>query len=310
MHAAPGPRSASLFGVPACAAPRLRLRELEIVWGARTYVMAILNVTPDSFSGDELKRAADPVEAALVRAEEALEAGADILDVGGESTRPGAEPVTAGAEIRRVVPVIEELRARFDAPISIDTYKAPVARAALDAGADLVNDVWGLRADPGMAPLLARRGVPVVAMHNRSTPMNVELRERLGAHYVGVDYEDLLAEVSRELLGSLNIARNAGVPDAHMILDPGLGFGKTPSQNLELLDRTEAIRALGFPVLVGPSRKSFIGLTLDLPPEDRLEGTAACVSVAIARGADVLRVHDVRTMARVARMTDAIVRRA
>lgn len=288
-------------------AQTLRIRATELAWGARTYVMAILNATPDSFSGDGL--AARPA-ALLERAAEAVAAGADILDIGGESTRPGAEPVDAGTEIARVLPVLQAVRDRFPAiPISIDTSKAAVAEAALAAGADMVNDVWGLRADPELAGLVATRAVPVVLMHNRSTPAAVAVAERVGAFYRDVAYGDLLAEVGAELLRSVAIARAAGIPEDHIILDAGLGFGKSPAQSLELLDRTDAIRALGYPVLVGPSRKSFVGLTLGLPPEERLEGTAAAVAVAIARGADIVRVHDVRAMVRVARMTDAIVRR-
>ncbi len=302
------------------------LRNLTLTWGARTYVMAILNLTPDSFSGDGLAAdagdlaadvhdAADPsagrvIDRAVDRAALAIAEGADILDVGGESTRPGARPVEVDEELARVVPVIRALRARFDVPISVDTSKAAVAVEGLDAGADLVNDVWGLRADPDLAGLVARRGVPVIIMHNRSAPADVAVAERVGGFYARADYADLIADVRRELRVSVEIARRAGIADARIILDPGIGFGKTPPQNLELLDRTDAIRALGFPMLVGPSRKSFIGLTLDLPPDDRVEGTAAAVAVAITRGADIVRVHDVRPMVRVARMTDAIVRRA
>ena len=288
----------------------LRLRDSTFTWGTRTYVMAILNVTPDSFSGDglagELVRA---VDLAVDRAAKAVDAGADILDVGGESTRPGAAEVSAEEELARVVPVVKALRERFQVAISVDTYKAAVAEAALDAGADMVNDVWALRADALMAPLVARRRVPIVLMHNRSNPQHVALAGRLGAHYVGVDYRDLLADVRSELGESITLAKAAGVADGQIVLDPGIGFGKTAAQNLELLDRVGDVASLGYPVLVGPSRKSFIGLTLDLPPDERVEGTAAAVAVAITRGADIVRVHDVREMVRVVRMTDAIVRR-
>jgi len=272
--------------------------------------MGILNVTPDSFSGDGLlARAADVVDAAVAQGLRFVKEGADLLDVGGESTRPGSSPVSAEEELRRVVPVIRALRQYTDVPISIDTYKASVAAAALEAGADIVNDVWGLRMDPEMASLVARRGVPVVLMHNRSRPKDAVQEERLGGHYVGVHYDDLMEDVKRELLESVALACASGIPEAHIILDPGIGFGKTVEQNLELLDRLGEIVALGYPVLLGPSRKSFIGYTLNLPPDQRVEGTAAAVAIGIDRGADIVRVHDVRSMARVARMTDAIVRR-
>ena len=205
--------------------------------------------------------------------------------------------------------MIRALAAELDVVISIDTYKAAVAEAALEAGAHLVNDVWGLRADPEMAGVVARHRVPVILMHNRSRPANAEVRERLGGRYVGVEYENLLEDIKRELLESVAIAHQAGVPDEAIILDPGIGFGKTVEQNLELIDRLVEVRALGYPILLGPSRKSFIGYTLDLPPEERLEGTAAAVAIGIDRGADIVRVHDVAPMVRVARMTDAIVRR-
>lgn len=294
-------------GAPAVASRAVNLRGRRLEWGSRTYVMAILNLTPDSFSGDGLAR---DVDRAVERARGAIENGADILDVGGESTRPGARPVSADEELARVLPVIAAVRSQFDIPISVDTYKAAVAEAALDAGADMVNDVWALRADHAMVGLVARRGVPLVLMHNRSNPSNVALADRLGAHYVGTDYEDLLTDVKRELAESIALAHAAGVTDDQIILDPGIGFGKTVAQNLTLLNRVDEIRAMGYPVLVGPSRKSFIGLTLDLPPEERVEGTAAAVAVAIARGVDIARVHDVREMVRVTRMADAVVRPA
>lgn len=277
--------------------------------GAHTYIMGILNLTPDSFSGDGLFQQGDAIAAALDQARRFAGAGADILDLGGESTRPGSAPVSADEEQARVLPVLAALAAEIDLPLSIDTYRASTAAAALDAGADMVNDVWGLRADPALALLVAERRVPVILMHNRSQPANAEVLENLGGRYVGVEYDDLIEDIKRELMESVAIAHAAGVLDEHIILDPGIGFGKTVEQNLELLDRAAEIRALGYPVLLGPSRKSFIGYTLDLPPDQRVEGTAAAVAVAIARGADILRVHDVETMVRVARMTDAIVRR-
>jgi dihydropteroate synthase len=278
--------------------------------GKRTYVMGILNVTPDSFSGDGLLTRSDYLKAALAQAEEFIEAGADILDIGGESTRPGSTPVTEEEEISRVRPVISSLRANgITTLISIDTYKNNVAQTALDAGADWINDVWGFHADPQLPSLAARQGVPVVLMHNRSKPNQVELQQRLGASYSGSHYEDLLKDVKGEMMRSVAIAREAGVKDENILLDPGIGFGKTVEQNLELVNRLDEIKALGFPVLLGPSRKSFIGYTLDLPPSERLEGTLAACAVGITRGADILRVHDVQQVVRLARMTDAIVRK-
>ncbi|MCS6993490.1 MAG: dihydropteroate synthase [Anaerolineales bacterium] len=289
----------------------LQVGAKTFAWGARTYVMGILNVTPDSFSGDGLLVREQVLEAALEQARRFLQAGADILDVGGESTRPGAQAVSAEEEMQRVVPVITALVQEFpDAVISVDTYKAVVAEAALHAGAHLVNDVWGLRADPRLASVVAQHNVPVILMHNRSRPANAQIVEQLGGHYVGMEYDNLLEDVKRELLESVELARRAGLSEDKIILDPGIGFGKTVEQNLELLNRLDEIRALGFPVLLGPSRKSFIGYTLQLPPGERLEGTAAAVAVGIVRGADIVRVHDVEFMVRVARMTDAIVRRA
>jgi dihydropteroate synthase len=296
-----------------------------LTWGARTYVMGILNITPDSFSGDGLlsssPREALPkgagrgaggegIKAALEQARGFVSAGADILDVGGESTRPGSEPVEVEEERRRVIPVIQALAGEFpDTLISVDTYKAVVAEEALQGGAHLVNDVWALRADPELAGVVARHGAPVILMHNRSNPASVEVRGRLGKAYIGPQYKNLLEDVKRELLESVALAQKAGIPDEQIILDPGIGFGKTVEQNLELIDRLDELKALGYPVLLGPSRKSFIGYTLDLPPEQRAEGTAAAVAVGILRGADIVRVHEVEYMSRVARMTDAIIRR-
>lgn len=293
----------------------LRLRNQDFVWGTRTYIMGILNVTPDSFSGDGLLPGVGAwteeklVAASLDQARGFLAAGADILDVGGESTRPGALPVDAEQELKRVIPVIRALVSEFSVVVSVDTYRAEVAEAALQAGAGMVNDVWGLKADPGLAAVVARANAPVILMHNRSSWAQAEIKERLGGRYVGVPYDNLLEDVKRELLESVEIAHRAGIPDERIILDPGIGFGKTVEQNRELLNRLDVIRSLGYPVLIGPSRKSFIGYTLDLPPDQRLEGTAAAVSVGIVRGADIVRVHDVAFMQRVVRMTDAIVRK-
>ena len=291
--------------------PSLTIGKHTLAWGQRTYVMGILNLTPDSFSGDGLLAASTEGNGnAVEQARHFLAAGADILDIGGESTRPGSQPVEAEEELHRVLPAIRAIAAEFpQALLSIDTCKAVVAEEALKAGASIVNDVWGLRADPDLAAAAARAGAAVVLMHNRSKPANVEVRERLGKAYAGAEYRDLLEDVKRELLESVGLARAAGIPDEHIILDPGIGFGKTVAQNLELIDRLDEVRALGFPVLLGPSRKSFIGYTLDLPPDQRVEGTAAAVAVGITRGADLVRVHDVEPMVRVARMTDALVRR-
>jgi dihydropteroate synthase len=287
----------------------LQINQHTFDWGARTYVMGILNVTPDSFSGDGLISSGDPLQAALKQARQFLEAGADILDVGGESTRPGSEPLSAQAELERILPVIQALSRDFpEALISIDTYKATVAEQALEAGAHIVNDVWALRADADLGGVIARHSAPVVLMHNRSNPASVEVRQRLGNAYIGAEYNNLLEDVMRELLESVHLARQAGIPDERIILDPGIGFGKSVAQNLELINQLHEIRSLGYPVLLGPSRKSFIGFTLDLPPDQRLEGTAAAVSVGITRGADIIRVHDVEHMVRVAKMTDALTR--
>jgi dihydropteroate synthase len=271
--------------------------------------MGILNITPDSFSGDGIMASGDVVELAVEQAGDFLASGADILDVGGESTRPGSEPVGADEEMARVVPVIETLAKEFpEALISVDTYKASVAEAAFRAGAHILNDVWALRADPGLASVAAAFRAPVILMHNRSNPASVEVRARLGNAYIGSAYENLMEDVKRELLFSVELAIQAGIEESRIILDPGIGFGKTREHNLELINRLDEIRALGYPVLLGPSRKSFIGFTLDLPADQRVEGTAATVAVGITRGADIIRVHDVKAMARVAKMTDAIVR--
>ncbi len=266
-----------------------RWGKLGFAWGKRTYVMGIINVTPDSFSGDGLGYDAD---AALEQALRFQNEGADIIDVGGESTRPGSTPVTVEEEKRRVIPVIRLLASQLDVPVSVDTYKREVAREALAAGAAIINDVWGLKRDPTLADLAAREGAPIVLMHNQQ----------------GLDYSDLLPETLASLRASLRQALEAGVPSENVVLDPGLGFGKKPEHNLELLRRLAELKALGLPLLVGTSRKSTIGLVLDLPVEERLEGTAATVALAIANGADIVRVHDVKAMTRVARMSDAIVR--
>ncbi len=292
--------------------PSLQIGNHIFHWGSRTYVMGILNVTPDSFSGDGLLGDKEEgVKAAVEQARDFLTNGADVLDVGGESTRPGSQPVNAEEEMERVIPVIKAIRQEFpDALISIDTYKAKVAEATFKAGAHILNDVWALRADPELASVAAAFRVPVILMHNRSNPASVEVRNQLGNAYIGSTYENLIEEVKRELLVSVELAVKAGVEESHIILDPGVGFGKTREHNLALINRLDEIRSLGYPVLLGPSRKSFIGFTLDLPADQRVEGTAATVSVGITRGAYIIRVHDVKEMARVAKMTDALVRKA
>jgi dihydropteroate synthase len=261
----------------------------EFVWGRRTYIMGVVNVTSDSFSGDGL---AYDVAGAVNQAVRMCRDGADIIDVGGESTRPGFQPVAADEEIRRTVPVVERLRGEVDVPVSIDTCKAEVARAALDAGACLVNDVHGFRREPEVAAVAAAFDVPAVAMHYQ--------RDR--------EFHDVIGDITTGLVESLRIARERGLPDERVIVDPGFNFGWTEEQALEMLRRLGELRTLGRPLLVGTSRKSTIGVVLGLPVEDRLEGTAATVALAIANGADIVRVHDVKEMSRVARMADAVVR--
>ncbi len=298
----------------AIKAQGLELGGKRLAWGARTYVMGILNLTEDSFSGDGLLSASpdpeDYIQQALRQGRAFAAAGVDILDVGGESTRPDSVPMPTQTELERVVPVVKALAAELDLILSVDTYKSEVAEAALQAGAHLVNDVWGLRADPNLAKVVARYRAPVILMHNRSSWAHAEIKEKLGGRYIGMAYQNLIEDIRQELMESVQLAKNAGIADEHIILDPGVGFGKTVEQNLELLDRLAEIRSLGYPILLGPSRKSFIGFTLDLPPSERVEGTAAAVAIGIARGADIVRVHDIPAMVRVARMSDAIIRRA
>jgi dihydropteroate synthase len=272
-----------------------------LAWGSHTHIMGILNITPDSFSGDGLIATEEPpahvIERAVARAEQMVADGAELIDIGGESTRPSTEqapPLPPEIERQRILPVIERLAAILPASVllSVDTYKASVAEAALDAGATLINDITGLQADPQMAALAASRQVPVVLMSNlRDQPRH-----------------DPLADVTRQLSRCLQTALDAGIPWDHLILDPGFGFGLRGAENLRVLARLAELRALGRPLLVGTSRKAHIGLVLGTPVEDRLEGTAATVTLSIAYGADIVRVHDVRQMARVARMADALVR--
>ena len=280
-----------------------RIRRTIFAWGARTFVMGILNVTPDSFSGDGLlggrSEVADvpdtpeAIEAAVAAAIEMVADGADLLDIGGESTRPGHTVLSAEVELGRIVPVIAAVRRALpDVPISVDTTKPPVAEAALAAGADLINDVWGVGSDDGLVRLAAARRAPLVVMHNRA-----EAR-----------YRELVPEVVADLRAALERAVRLGVAPEDLIVDPGFGFGKTPEQNLEIVRELGALRALGRPILLGTSRKSTLGRVLDLPVDQRLEATLATTAIGIAEGADIVRVHDVRANVRAARMSDAIVR--
>jgi dihydropteroate synthase len=263
-------------------------------WGERTFVMGILNATPDSFSGDGLLgRGSGHAADAVTQAREMAEEGADLLDIGGESTRPGHPAVSVAAELDRVLPVIEAVRAALpDMPLTIDTTKPDVAIAALDAGADAINDIWGVSADDALASVAASRGVPIVVMHNRAQPV----------------YTDLVEEVVADLRAGVDKAVRAGVPAERILVDPGIGFGKTATQNVELLRDLGRLRQLGRPILLGTSRKSTIGKVLDLTVDERLEGTLATTALGIAAGVDIVRVHDVRENVRAARMADAIVR--
>ncbi len=272
----------------------LELRGREYRLGERTLVMGILNVTPDSFSdGGRFYEGPAAVEHGLRMAED----GADILDIGGESTRPGADLISEEEELDRVVPVIEALRRETDLPISIDTSKSGVARAALNAGADMLNDVSALRIDPGMAELAAERDVPLCLMHMLGMPKTMQ---------VNPEYADLMGEIICFLHKQAAVAMDAGVSARNILVDPGIGFGKTVAHNLEIIRRLGELRGLGHPVLIGPSRKSFIGRVLDVPEGERLEGTAAAVALSVANGAAVVRVHDVKEMVRVARLADAL----
>ena len=274
----------------------LRCRDRRLVTGEYTLIMGIVNVTPDSFSGDGLD---GQIDAAIAQAQQMVADGADIIDIGGESTRPGAVPVTADEERHRVVPVIAHLRSTVSVPLSIDTRKPEVAVAALDAGAHIVNDVTGLLRSAPMAEVVAEIGAAVIAMHSPGEPWDITWP----AHY-----EDVISEVKSSLQQSIAIAAAAGVADDQIVIDPGFGFGKGLQDNLTILRRVGEFRSLGVPVLLGTSRKSTIGRILGLPVEDRLEGSLATIPLAIVQGVDILRVHDVRSSVRVARMADAVVR--
>jgi len=274
-------RGGSSVGVTRCG-------NISFRWGERTYVMGIVNVSPDSFSGDGLST----VELAVAQGKRFAENGVDIIDVGGESTRPNSNPISIDEELRRVIPVLEKLAAEVNVPLSVDTYKYEVARRALDAGAQMLNDIWGLKAEPKLAALAAERNAPIILMSNQ--------RDKQQRHIVPA----VLSDLKR----AIDLALDTGVKWDNIILDPGIGFGKTLEQNLELVRRLDELKALGRPILLGTSRKSMIGLVLDLPLDQRVEGTAASVAIGIAKGADIIRVHDVHQMMRVCRMSDAIVR--
>ncbi|OAT84815.1 dihydropteroate synthase [Bacillus sp. MKU004] len=259
----------------------------ELDYSSKTLIMGILNVTPDSFSDGG---SYDSVQKAVARAKEMVEEGADIIDVGGESTRPGHTPVTADEEISRVVPIIKELVKEVDVPISIDTYKAETAKAAVEAGAHIINDVWGAKKDPLMAAAAAEKGVPIILMHNREDK----------------EYEVFMRDAVQDLQESIFLVKKAGVKDEQIILDPGIGFAKSFEQNLEMMRNVDTLVSLGYPVLYATSRKRVIGHVLDLPVEERMEGTGATVCWGIQKGCQLVRVHDVKEMARMAKMTDAL----
>ena len=260
-----------------------------LAWGARTYVMGIINVTPDSFSGDGL---CDDISAVVGQALRFQEEGADILDIGAESSRPGHDKVSLSEELARLIPALEAVAGKVRLPISVDTYKAAVARRAVEAGASIINDIWGLKADAELAKVAAESGAGLVLMHNQKAKK----------------YRDLVPDVVWDLQTSVDTALKAGVSQEQIIIDPGFGFGKTSDHNLAILAGLDALKAIECPILVGTSRKSTLGLLLDLPAGQRAEATAATVSLAIAGGADLVRVHDVKEMVRVCRVTDAVVR--
>lgn len=272
-----------------------------------TLIMGIINVTPDSFSGDGLLAHQDYVQHAVAHAEQMLAEGADILDVGGESSRPGALPVALDEEIRRVVPVVSAIRKKFGAvPIAVDTIKAEVAEQSLQEGATILNDITALAGNARMAELAARHKVQVVLMHNSASLGAVSHDEKIGKSYDALDTQDIIADVTRDLKKRVEFAMQAGIARDKIIIDPGIGFGKTLPQNLALIANMQKIKPLGFPVMMALSRKSFIGQALDLPVDERLEGTAACTALCAFLGADIVRVHDVKFMTRIVKMATAL----
>lgn len=277
-----------------------RCGDTEFRWGERTYVMGIINVSPESFSGDGLT---DPARA-LAQAEQFIADGADILDIGGESTRPGSTPISTDEEIRRVVPFVERLVGKINVPLSVDTYKSEVAVRVLNAGASIINDQWGLKHDPRLAELAAEKNAPIILMSNQRDKGDYDVQAQRDTAL----YEDVMAEVTTSLKWSIETAQSAGVPRENIIIDPGIGFGKTWQQDIELVRHLAELKELGQPILLGTSRKSLIKMVLNLPASERVEGTAATIAIGIANGADIVRVHDVRQMVRVCCMTDAIVR--
>jgi dihydropteroate synthase len=277
-----------------------RCGNTEFHWGERTYVMGIVNASPDSFSGD----GATDIESAVAQGCRFVDEGADILDIGGESTRPGFSQITVEEEIRRVIPVIERLAARTNTPISIDTSKYEVARLALAGGAAIINDQWGLKTEPRLAELAAKNNAPIMLMSNQRDIGGYDA----AAGRDTANYSDVMAKVIASLRQSVTEAQQADVPKENIIIDPGIGFGKTWQQDIEIIRRLRELKILGLPILVGTSRKSLIKMVLNLPANQRVEGTAATVAISIANGADIVRVHDVKQMARVCRMADAIVR--
>jgi len=270
------------------------IRGVTFEWHTRTYIMGILNVSPDSFSGDGISDSRRAIEHGL----QLIADGADILDIGGESTRPGSEPLDTATEMQRVVPVIKALKQETDVPLSVDTYKYDVASAAVDAGVAIVNDIWGLKYDVRLADLAAQNDCAMVLMSNQ--------RDESPHH--DVVFEDIIATVAGDLERATSLATRHGVDPSRLIIDPGLGFGKTQPQNIEILRRLSELRELQFPLLLGSSRKSVLGYILNLPPSERLEATAATVALSIASGANVVRVHDVKAMKRVCMVADAVMR--